>query len=306
MPTSTHDTGRHHQPECKEGTKPQPENWAGQLRLNIAQRQGTSYAASQYHEGALRILRPHYLDKSGQVNYTIINPGGAYFGADRYLLDLTIQDQASLVLTTQSATKIYKTPQGPAYQQLTAKLGEGAVLEYVPDQLILYRQGAYRQSSSIDMDPTASLALAEIITPGWAPDGSSFGYEELWMRTEVRVTGPAGPKRLAVDQLRLRPSDYTDIQGIGLMEGYSHTGQLLIADARIDQALYERIATVAEESPTRSGVSRIGGDNTYGVKALIVRSLAQSTGEIMSLQHSIIDEIRALWRGQGPLDLRKY
>ncbi|WP_406018828.1 urease accessory protein UreD [Kocuria rhizophila] len=294
-----------------------PEDWAGQLRLEIGQRDGRSYAARQFHEGALRVLRPHYLDRSGQVTYTVVNPGGAYLGADAYRLDVDVAAGASLALTTQSATKVYRTPQDPATQEMSVRLGPGSVLEHVPDQLIVYRGGSYIQRTLVEMDPTASLVLAEVVTPGWSPSGESFAYDDLRMRTEVRVTQPAGAgapsspapvrtRRLVVDQLRIRPSEHTDVAGTGFMEGHSHTGQLLLADARLDAELYERLCELVDASGTHSGITRAGAGEPYGVRCVCLRSLAESTEAIAALHRAVVDELRERWRGQAPLGLRKY
>lgn len=287
-------------------TGPGEGDWAGELRMTIAAKNGRSYAARQFHEGALRIMRPHYLDATGQVTYTVINPGGAYFGADRYLLDVRVARNASLALTTQSATKVYKTPQGPATQLMAVDLGPDSVLEYVPDPLIVYRDGSYIQRTEVRMDPSASLLMAEIVTPGWSPSGAVFGYDELRMRTEVRVRlGPRAP-RLVVDQLRLRPGEHDDVAGLGLMEGHSHTGQLLVADRRLDDALYARLAELVDASETTSGITRAGTRRLDGVRCVCVRSLAHSTAQLAALHRSIIDLLRHEWRAQGPLRLRKY
>ncbi|BAS06719.1 urease accessory protein UreD [Arthrobacter sp. Hiyo4] len=48
---------------------------AGTLALTVGVRGGRCIATSQYHQGALRILRPHYLDDTGQVCYVVVNPG---------------------------------------------------------------------------------------------------------------------------------------------------------------------------------------------------------------------------------------
>lgn len=280
--------------------------WAGKLHLFLEHRNGKSVATGQYHEGALRILRPHYLDASGQVNYTTINPGGAYFGADRYQLDISLANNAQLLLTTQSATKVYKTPQGPAHQEMRVTLGENTVLEYLPDQLIVYREGAYRQNTVVEMHPTASLTLAEIITPGWAPDGGEFCYQEVRMRTEIRIKEGEGQHRLAVDQLRLKPSEIGDLHGIGLMENHSHTGQLLLVDARIDDELYAQLAELVEEAAGTHGITRAGRRLEGEPTCVVVRSLADSTGTIAALHRKIINLLRATLRNQGTLDLRKY
>jgi urease accessory protein len=259
----------------------------------------------QYHEGALRVLRPHYLDGSGQVAYTVINPGGAYLGADHYLIDLEVLQGASLLATTQAATKVYRTPQGPATQTMVVRLGTGATLEYLPDQLIVYRQGSYRQRSVVEMAPSSSLVLAEIATPGWSPTGAGFGYDELRMRTEIRVRTSTDTRRLAVDQLRLIPGDAVGVAGIGSLEGHSHTGQMLIADRRIDDDLYARLTAIVEDSDTHAGITHAGLSGADGLVCVSVRSLAHGTGSIADLHRHLVDLLRTTWRGQGPVDLRK-
>lgn len=283
------------------------EQWAGILRLRVeASETGRSLARHQYHEGALRVIRPHYLDANGQLTYTVVNPGGAYFGADRYLLEFETIKGSELLITTQSATKVYKTPQGFAFQQMNVTVGEDSVFEYVPDQLIVYRQGSYRQATSVLMHPTATLILSEIITPGWSPEKTDFSYDELSTRTEVKVDGDAGPRRLVVDQLRLLPQTEQKIAGVGMMEGFSHTGQLLLADRRLTDELFEKIRALAEESETYSGVSRGGAGEVYGVKCISIRTLASSTGAISTLHTAIIDAVRESVRDQSPLNLRKF
>lgn len=277
----------------------------GELRLRIAQRDGRSYAARQFHDGALRILKPLYLDRSGQVAYPVINPGGAYFGADRYVLDLEIGEDASLLSTTQSATKVYRTPQGPAVQDMEVRLGPGAVLEHLPDQLIVYREGSYRQRTLVRMHPSASLLMAEIITPGWSPEGEPFRFDELRLRTEIRVEDGPRTRRLAVDQLRMVPGEGSAMSSMGMMEGHSHTGQLLIADRRLDDGLYAELVELVEDAPTHSGITRGGVIDPDGLRCVAVRTLADSTGAVAGLHRGIVDLLRYRWRGQPPLDLRR-
>ena len=128
-------------------------------------------------------MRPHYLDGSGQVCYVLVNPGGAYLGADLYVIDVEVADGAKLLLATQSATKIYRTPGSFAEQRMRLRLGEGARLELAPDQVIAYREASYRQNTCATVRPSSSLIMAEIVTPGWSPDGAAFRYEELRLRT---------------------------------------------------------------------------------------------------------------------------
>nr|WP_211879280.1 urease accessory protein UreD [Pseudarthrobacter albicanus] len=260
-------------------------------------------ASRQFHQGALRVLRPHYLDDSGQVCYVMVNPGGAYLGADLYTVDVEVEAGARLLLTTQSATKIYRTPGSFAEQRMTLNLGEGAQLELAPDQLIAYREASYRQNTHITVHPASSLLMAEVVTPGWSPDGSSFKYEELRLRNEIHVSGVNGPELLALDNLLIRPP-LGDVTGMGFMEGFSHLGSLIVVDPRVDQALADELHALTAGCDAYTGVSLTAKKS--GTMGLVLRSLSNSTGELNHLLGACTGLLRERWYGQSPLNLRKY
>ncbi|UVJ41481.1 urease accessory protein UreD [Arthrobacter sp. CJ23] len=284
----------------------------GELALRVAVRGDRCVAVHQFHQGALRVLRPHYLDDSGQVCYVMVNPGGAYLGADLYTVDVEVEPGARLLLTTQSATKIYRTPGSYAEQRMSLVLGEGAQLELAPDQLIAYREASYRQNTHITVHPASSLLMAEVITPGWSPDGSSFKYEELRLRTEIHVAGPAGDgthgtELLALDNLLIRPrvgAPLGDVTGMGFMEGFSHLGSLIVVDARVDQALADELNALTAGRDAYTGVSLTA--TVSGTTGLILRSLSNSTEELNHVLGACTALLRERWYGQAPLNLRKY
>lgn len=274
-------------------------SWRGELALTVRPRNGRSVAVQQFHRGALRVLRPLYLDTSGQVTYVIVNPGGAYLDRDRYRIDVTVDDGAELMLTTQSATKVYRTPEDRAVQQATIRLGQNSRLEYLPDQLIAYRGSRYRQDTRIDMDSTASLMMSEVVTPGWSPTGTPFLYTELHLRTVVTMAG----RPVVIDNLVLAPEDGArGMNRMGFLEGHTHVGSLLVVDPRVDDAALEmarvQVATRAEHL--------VAGVTTLSVPGLALRVLGTSTQELDELIVAVVDELRARWFGQPAVDLRKY
>nr|WP_224167432.1 urease accessory protein UreD [Arthrobacter sp. StoSoilA2] len=271
--------------------------------MRVAERAGRSVAIHQFHEGALRVLRPHYLDRSGQVCYVIVNPGGAYLGADLFVVDVEVEAGAELLLTTQSATKVYRTPGSFAEQRMSVRLGEGARLEFVPDQLIAYREASYRQNSRISLHPTSSLVMAEVITPGWSPDGASFKYEELRLRNEIWIEDENGAKLLALDNLLILPP-VNDVAGMGFMEGFSHLGSLIVVDQKVDQELADELHELTRHLDAYTGVSLT--KSVGGTTGLVLRSLSNSTDELNHLLGSCTGVLRKRWHGQEPLNLRKY
>lgn len=285
---------------------------AGQLEMRVTRYPegtpsvaGKSVAHEQFFAGALKILRPHYLDDTGQVCYTAINPGGAYFGGDDYRFDIHVTTGASLLLTSQSATKVYRTPTASARQFMTLTVEEEAILDYLPDQLIVYQGGSYEQITTVTVAPSSQVILEEILTPGWSPQGVRFSYESIRLRTTVYCSGDSEPALVGIDQLRLVPRE-SNLTDMGYLEGYSHLGQLVVIASR-DRCTgvvedLRRIAT--QHTDVRAGVS-VAGIHAK-VALLVVRSLGATTGALSAMHSQMINHVREAWRGQGPVDLRKY
>lgn len=295
--------------------RPSTDNPVGQLHMVIEERAGRAIARQQYFQGALRVLRPHYLDDSGQVSYTIVNPGGGYLGGDVYALDIEVGGGSSATMTSQSATKVYKTPEEPAYQHSTFRLGPDAVLEYVPDQLIAYRDAHYIQDTVVEMDPSASFLSTEIVTPGWAPDGTLFKYDQLQLRQEVRMHG----RPVIVDNLIVRPDDESaPVRSMLFMDGRTHLGSLLAVDARIDAELVaelrQKIADALEQVGSMTPANRpehaepeaLFGITLVDGPGLSVRVLGTKTEQIAAALYAVVNDLRARWRDQGSIHLRKY
>ena len=267
----------------------------GELHLRIARGGDRSIAVEQYHRGALRVFRPLYLDGTGQVAYYVVNPGGGYLDGDSYLTEVEVLQGASAVLTTQAATKIYRTPTCPVHQDTRVSLGPRAVLELVPDQVIAYRESSYRQTTLVEMDPTATFMSLEVLTPGWAPDGSAFGYDCLRMRTDIRVGGRCA----VVDNLRLVPGE-AGLAGLGGLEGHSHLASFTALDARVDDALVNEVAQMLEVDDVRGAVTRVQGPG------FIARALGDDTIRLTDLMLDISELLRSRWFGALRLNLRKY
>jgi urease accessory protein len=186
---------------------------------------------------------------------------------------------------------------------MALRLGEGARLELMPDQLIAYREASYRQNTRVTLRPSSSLVMAEVITPGWSPDGASFKYEELRLRNEIHVETEGGTELLALDNLLIRPP-LNDVTGLGFMEGFSHLGSLVVVDARVNRALADELhaLTAGHEAHTGMSLTR----TIAGTTGLVLRALSNSTGDLNSLLGACTAMVRDRWHGQGPLNLRKY
>lgn len=269
----------------------------GALRLQVERSgSGRSVATGQFHSGALRVLRPHHPDSSGQAVFTIINPGGGYLGDDLYEVGYDGGPDSSALLTTQSATKVYRTPQGPARQHQRFALAPGARLEYVPDQLIAYEDARYRQTTDVELAAGSSFFTAEIVTPGWSETGEPFRYQEVRLFTRLWLES----RLLLWDNLVLRPGT-ADPTGMGWFDGRTHLLSLAAVDPGVGTETLVAIRdTISGFPDLHAGCALLRGPG------LVVRALGDSSGGLADLAAAIGARLRAEQTGQGPWDLRKY
>jgi urease accessory protein len=146
---------------------------------------------------------PFYLDAAaaGMAFVYMQNPTGGVFAGDHLIASVIAEAGARVHLTTQSATKLYRTEDGPACQELRFVLGVGAYVEHVPDPLIPHAGSRFTQNMSVELAPDALFVAAETIAPGRRARGERFAYDLLELRTSVRCGG----RELCAERLRLEP-----------------------------------------------------------------------------------------------------
>ena len=277
---------------------PEADRFTGFLSLSMENKNGRTVIRDAYHTGAFKISRPFDPDGSGQVCIGLLNPGGGYVDGDRYMMRVELKPGAELLLTTQSATKIYRTPRDEVVSRAEIRLGARAVLEYLPDPVIAYGQARYRQHTVVRMDRGASFVSADIFTPGWSRTATLFAYERLQNSLEVYVDD----ELVLCDRLRIVPDGSES--GLGIFEGYTHYGSLLVIHERGTEAELERLHGLLA-----SGLS--GTDVKFGVTSLLapglmLRILARSTGDVLKAFGIGCDFVRTRWLGKKPVRLRKY
>lgn len=266
---------------------------AAVLELRTEKKLNKTIVADCYYEGALKITRPVYLDRAVPTVY-LIHVGGGFVDGDCYRMKLVLDEQSHLALTTQSSTKVYRTPMKPVRQYTEITLKKGSVLEYFPDPLIAYKDSRFVQETTIHKEEGAVLLFSDIITPGWAEDGSLFQYD--WIRSRLKIY--KGNNLVAHDHLFLEQD--LDPQGLLRMDGYTHVGSFFIVAESVCKEFVTRLQDLLDEyvDEARFGISLLP------LEGCLLRILANSTGvieKIISAAHSfarkeLLDKAPAEWR----------
>ncbi len=165
---------------------------AGKLRLHFThdqERDSTQLTVREQHP-PLQVIRAFPLS-SGGVLVHVHNVSGGVLGGDQLVLDIEVGPGAQAQLTSTSATRLYRSrPEAsPATQRGTIKIGEGALLEYLPDPLIPFSGSRYQQRTRIDLEADAGLFWWETITPGRVARGELFDYAHLLLSLNISAQG---------------------------------------------------------------------------------------------------------------------
>ena len=81
----------------------------------------------------------HYQDNDDQPFLLTINSGGGFVEGDMAELYATMEPATRALITTTSASKFYKCPEGATSREtISLKVGPAALLEYYPDEAIIF------------------------------------------------------------------------------------------------------------------------------------------------------------------------
>lgn len=259
----------------------------GELRLRIKKEQDRHIFEESYVSGAFKLGKP--LWKRGIPLYYLIHIGGGYVSGDHYTQAIDVLPNASLYLTTQAATKVYKGVK-PAIVETTIRLGMHSHLSLLQDPLILYEDAMFNQTVAVELTATSSFYYSEILTPGWSSKKQLFMYREYYNDFSITCDG----KLLYVDRLFWQKGMQQKTLQLG---NYSHYGTFVCIE-QLPNDFYEALTSLAVEDG-EIGFSKIG---QHG---FLLKVVAHQTQAIEATFVELDNRIRAM-KLLEPLLLRKY
>lgn len=159
----------------------------------ILRRQHVAYP---YHVG--RVLHVPG-DPPGFATVYVQSCSGGLFQGERLRLAVTAEAGAQAHLTTAASTIVHAMPDGSAVQRLSIAAREGALVEYLPDPLILFPTARLDTALTIRAAANATVIAAESFLLH-DPTGGEQSFDEL--RSTTRVEDEAG-RLLALDRFHI-------------------------------------------------------------------------------------------------------
>jgi len=166
--------------------KPVDRTWRAELSLRYKKTHGRTVIANREHIGPLQVQRPFYPEGDEVCHTYLLHPPGGVVGGDHLTVNIEVQAAAHALVTTPASTKFYRCDDRHARQNQNLSVADDAILEWLPQDTILFDQSKVKTATRINLSPQARFAGWEILCLGRPASGELYsqGYcrqsFEIW------------------------------------------------------------------------------------------------------------------------------
>lgn len=260
-----------------------PVRWPARLSLQ-ASRDGAATRVHARHDGPLRLLKTLYPEGNGVAHAVLVHPPGGLVGGDRLDIAIDVQPGAHLLVTTPAATRFYRSIAGEAAQVVHARVGEGARLEWVPQETLAYPACVGRNEVKLSLAPGASLFATEVLGLGLPAAGQPFDTGGRLLQ-HLEVEGQW------LDRGWLDAADKALLDGPCGLAGHRVLGTLAYAQTT---PLADAEALLADGRELLADQPLSGATHVAGPRGAVL--LVRVVGDEVEAVTLALRRVRALWR----------
>ncbi|MBK1619718.1 urease accessory protein [Lamprobacter modestohalophilus] len=256
--------------------------WGARIALQFASRGERTVLAQKQQQGPLTVQRAFYPEGAACHLYLLHPPGGVV-GGDRLEIEAQVATGAHALLTTPGAAKFYRSAGAMAQQRQHFEVADGGVLEWLPQESILFPGARLQLQTQVTLRGSARLIGWEILSLGRPVIDERFdrGCATIGLRIE-RDDKPMLSERLRLD---VEQSPQTGLDGASGLRGLPITATL-IATGAVAADLEAARAAVPAEPGFALGLTLLDD-------LLVARALASKVEPVMH-------QFRAIWRCLRP------
>lgn len=239
-------------------------SWEATLQLQIERVGSRSVLTGRQHCGPLVVQKPFYPEGDGAVHLLVVHPPGGIAGGDRLSIRVDVKAGAHALFTTPGAAKWYRCPNGGATQSANFHVAAGGVLEWLPQETILFDATRARIVTDVSLDPGAAFAGWDILCFGRRASGEGFRQGYFQQRFEIR----GDDKIIWFEAGQLRGGDAMLTSPLGLA-GHSVCGTFVISSTDLTKVPMAALRELRPGENCRYGITLLP-------QALVARFLGDS------------------------------
>ncbi|MEM8638352.1 MAG: urease accessory protein UreD [Cyanobacteria bacterium P01_G01_bin.54] len=276
-------------------TQPTPPaaGWQGELALAYDYAQGQTRLRRSHQRSPLKVQRPFYPEGPAVCHTVMLHTAGGIVGGDRLQIQLDLQPQAQVLLTTAAASKLYRSDGPIAQQQITATLAPQARLEWFPQEAIAFRGARYKSQMRVDLAAGATFVGWEITRFGRTARGEQFDAGDWRSQLEVWQAG-----QLQWNDRQWLPGDRQLIESPYGLNGAAIGGTFVWLGEAIAPSVLAELRTLPRPTSGQIGITTTQGEG------LLCRYRGSSTSEVRHWFVTIWQSLRQRQWNREPVQLR--
>jgi len=208
--------------------------WQACLSLSYARNGKRTLLAERRHRGPLVVQKSLYPEGEAVCQNVIIHPPGGLVGGDTLAVSVDAGPFAHAQLTTPGAAKCYRSGGAFARQHIHLRAARGAVLEWLPQETIVFDGSKVDLEIAIELSDDARFLGWDVVCLGRTAAGERFDRGEL--RQRLTLTHDSDP--VFVERAVLRGRAPMLKSPVGL-HGNPVFGTFIAAAPTIDHAMLE-------------------------------------------------------------------
>ncbi|MGL5276676.1 urease accessory protein UreD [Myroides sp.] len=252
------------------------------LDIKVEQREGVSYLKDAYVTQPFRIVPVGQYKRDKAAYLMIMSSSPGLLDNDDHRISINLAEGTKLQLQTQAYQRLFHM-KNKSSQTTLINMERTSVFAYVPHPVVPQSSSTFISHNKVEMKEDCHFLLSDIITCGRKLSGEEFEYNHFQNLTELFVNG-----RLEVkDNVLLQP-DLMPIQGIGILEGFTHQGTLIYyntAKVSVLEYIEYFYKQYGERKNIQFGISQLEGDG------FMIRILGQGAEKLYTIFQQIQEKL---------------
>jgi urease accessory protein len=266
--------------------------WQARLALGFERRAATTALVQRDHYGPLRVQKALYPEGPAVCHAIVLHPPGGVAGGDSLEIGVTAAPNACALLTTPGAGKWYRSGGRVARQSLTVRVAEGAVVEWLPQETIVFDGAEARMETHVELAAGALFCGWEVLCLGRTESGERFRHGRIDLATRVERAG----RPLWIERGRLFGGSPW-LQAPAGLAGRPVSATLVLAGRAIDRDWLAACRAVEPSGGVLSGVTALP-------EVLVARCLAPGAEGARAWLREVWTQLRPVALGRAAVPPR--
>lgn len=226
--------------------------------------------------GSLRLVFPQTYRQDAEA--ILVNTAGGITGGDHFSLNIKVQTGATLSITTQAAERAYRAQSGEIARVTTdVSIQDGASLNWLPQELILFERCALQRRLNVDLTPHARLLMVESVVFGRAAMREVL--RDVMFQDRIKITRDGRP--LYTDGMDLHGDATAHLARRAVASGAGAMASVVM----VDPDAQSHLKAVRALLPQTAGASMLADD------VLVIRQLATDSFELRRTLIPILEHL---------------